>query len=783
MIEVSLAVQSAETFDPIRERAEVDRRIERALGCVAMEAIRSLLSPLGATIEPTSILHKQLTQRFLRIMFPVTGTVIQDGTVVSIVCLYDCIDEKTLYAHPMHAGPNVNPLLKHPNGPMAAPKSQPGQDGDRATVRLLAQKEALWRRFLRERDVLGVAEASSRWREGYYWALKRLYFCTRCATCRWGTPFFDGPDPDAPSGMTTFPASCDAPALEDEVRDAVEAVVASEIWKTEKAYALRGGWDVLEHPRLVRNLEGGKLQMIFPTDAALIEGGSLVAVSVVFSIDRREPIFAHCLSAGPEPEIQFLLGDAALGLPRPCKDASQARQRYAAWRSDAWSQFWLDELEQGIAYASERWLRELWIALDDLFGGDEGSRLAGAGGTGRDALPDEAPRRNGSAQSTSRSIRVGQASRGLLVTGVSNIKPQPAIPFETLQNTGKTCFSGHAAGGGESPELKGIELATLMVNLGRRCNQSCSHCHVDAGPNRTEEMSRETVDMIIDVLRRHRIDTLDITGGAPEMNPHFRHLASTASGLCMRVIDRCNLTILLEPGYEDLAGFLAGHSIEITASMPHYSMEHVDRQRGRGVFDKSIAALRLLADLGYGKPGTGRVLNLVYNPVAAELAPSQAELERRFKEELRDQFGVVFNRLFAMNNMPVNRYRDHLVRRAMLEPYMAKLVGAFHSRTVDGLMCRHSLSVGWDGRLYDCDFNQAAGLSLSDGLPDHIGRFDAVVLRKRTINTAAHCFGCTAGYGSSCSGALVDVNNTGGARRNGRAHDAGHAINVTIGQR
>ncbi|MFQ5591089.1 MAG: arsenosugar biosynthesis radical SAM (seleno)protein ArsS [Phycisphaerae bacterium] len=305
------------------------------------------------------------------------------------------------------------------------------------------------------------------------------------------------------------------------------------------------------------------------------------------------------------------------------------------------------------------------------------------------------------------------------------------------------------------PDLRAIELTTLVVNLGPRCNQSCAHCYVDAGPHRKEQMDRETVDAVVDVLRRHDIDTLDITGGAPEINPHFRYLASTASELCKRVVDRCNLTILLEPGYESLGEFLAEYSIEITASMPSYQADHVDRQRGRGTFEKSIEALRMLNRLGYGERGTRRVLNLAYNPVGTDLAAPQSELEARFKHELRDRYGVVFSRLFAMNNMPVNRFHDQLVRDAQLATYMDRLVGAFNPATVDGLMCRHSLSVAWDGQLYDCEFNQACTLPLRNGIPSHISGFDVSLLRRRTINTSAHCFGCAAGAGSSCNGALA----------------------------
>ncbi len=710
--------------------AGLQARIEHALESDPMRAIRSLLDPMDLRIERTPIVHKYLSQQYLRLMFPVAGGTIQRGTVVSIVCLYDCTSEETLYAHPMHAGPEVNPLLKHPDGPMASPKAQPGQDGNRATTRIIAHKKALWQRFLQDAAAIGAEAASSRWRRGYYWALRRLYFCTRCSFCRWGSPFFDGPDPNAPPKASTYAASsAGLPPLSVHT-NAVAAVLSSDIWGIERAYARRGGFTVAERPRIIRELGDGFVQLIFPTDAVLIQGGSLVSVSVVYSTRHQETVFAHCLSAGPEPEIQFLWGDEGLGLPKPCDDASEARARYATWRREAWSRFWLDELDYGIAHASAQWLENLWLALERLFGGND--------------LP---------------SSENDTATR-LLVLNDQEDDAGPAIPFETLQNTGRTCFAGHAAHHGLA-ELRATKLTTLMVNLGPRCNQTCSHCHVDAGPHRTEEMSRETVDLVLGALRRYQIDTLDITGGAPEMNPHFRYLARTASELCRRVVDRCNLTILFEPGQADLASFLAEHGIEITASLPYYQSDQVDRQRGRGVFAKSIESLKMLNTLGYGVPGTRRMINLVYNPVGTDLAPPQEELEVRFKRELCDRFGIVFNRLFAMNNMPVNRFRDQLAREACLDSYMSKLVGAFNPATVDGFMCRHSLSVGWDGQLYDCDFNQAAALPLLDGLPNHIRDLDASLHRMRAINTGAHCFGCAAGYGSSCSGALASTSRHG----------------------
>ncbi|MCP4249944.1 MAG: radical SAM/Cys-rich domain protein [bacterium] len=320
-------------------------------------------------------------------------------------------------------------------------------------------------------------------------------------------------------------------------------------------------------------------------------------------------------------------------------------------------------------------------------------------------------------------------------------------------------------------ELRALGLSTLMVNLGRRCNQACHHCHVDAGPNRTEEMTRQTVDLVLGALRRFGIEILDVTGGAPEMNPHFRYLVREAVGLGCRVVDRCNLTVFFEPGYEDLPEFLAEHQVQITASLPSDQADIADRQRGVGSFTKSVAALRKLNELGYGKPNTGLTLNLVHNPSCTDLAAPQGELERRFKRELLDRFGIEFDRLWAMNNMPINRFRDHLRREGQWLEYTNHLVRAFNPDTVDGLMCRRTLSVGYDGRLHDCDFNQVLGIPLIQGLPAHIRDLDASLLRSRAINTAGHCFGCTAGAGSSCNGALTAsfIRGRPGDNGNGRA--------------
>lgn len=304
--------------------------------------------------------------------------------------------------------------------------------------------------------------------------------------------------------------------------------------------------------------------------------------------------------------------------------------------------------------------------------------------------------------------------------------------------------------------LTATGITTLQINVGKRCNQACKHCHVDAGPNRTEEMSRATADLCLDALRRFpEIATLDITGGAPELNPHFRYIASEARALGRHVIDRCNLTILFEPEQESLAVFLAENGIEVIASLPYYLAQRTDAQRGLGVFDKSIEGLRLLNSLGYGKPGTGLLLNLVYNPTGAFLPPDQQEIETEYKEELAARYGVVFNHLFTITNMPVSRFRHFLERSGNYDRYMAKLAGAFNPAAAANVMCRSLVSVGYDGILYDCDFNQMMEMPIPTEYPRHIRDFDRYLLARRRIVTGEHCLGCTAGSGSSCGGAVI----------------------------
>jgi radical SAM/Cys-rich protein len=306
--------------------------------------------------------------------------------------------------------------------------------------------------------------------------------------------------------------------------------------------------------------------------------------------------------------------------------------------------------------------------------------------------------------------------------------------------------------------LKSVGIDVLQVNVGKLCNQTCRHCHVDAGPDRREVMDGETVDACLAILERTGIPTLDITGGAPELNPHFRRLVSEARRLGRRVIDRCNLTILLAPGYEDLPEFLAEHEVEIVASLPCYLEENCDRQRGDGVFRRSIEALRRLNALGYGRADGDLVLTLVYNPVGPSLPPSQEKLEAAYRRELADRYGVEFTRLFTITNMPISRFLDDLLASGQYDAYMHKLVDAFNPAAADGVMCRTTLSVDWQGRLYDCDFNQMLELGVARGLPQNIRDFDLAALATRKIVTGRHCYGCTAGAGSSCQGAVVGGN-------------------------
>jgi radical SAM/Cys-rich protein len=298
---------------------------------------------------------------------------------------------------------------------------------------------------------------------------------------------------------------------------------------------------------------------------------------------------------------------------------------------------------------------------------------------------------------------------------------------------------------------EGVE--TLQVNVGKLCNQACKHCHVDAGPKRTEIMSRTVVDACLNVLRTYSIPTLDITGGAPELIPDFRYLVEEARKDGAKVIDRHNLTVIFEEGQQDLPEFFAANEVEVICSLPYFQEKQTDAQRGRGVFDKSIDALGRLNAVGYGRDPR-LVLNLVYNPVGAFLPPDQSSIEADFKRELSDRFGIVFNDLFTITNMPIARYLDWLRRSGNEASYMAKLVNAFNPATLPGLMCRSMISVDWRGRLFDCDFNQMLDIPVALEEARTIFDFEISVLENRRIETADHCFGCTAGSGSSCGGAV-----------------------------
>jgi radical SAM/Cys-rich protein len=306
------------------------------------------------------------------------------------------------------------------------------------------------------------------------------------------------------------------------------------------------------------------------------------------------------------------------------------------------------------------------------------------------------------------------------------------------------------------PHLRRKALDTLQVNLGYKCNQACFHCHVNSSPDRTEMMAADTIDDVITFMRASNVKTLDLTGGAPEMNQYFKALVCAARAMGIRVIDRCNLTILEEPGYEDMAQFLASQQVEITASLPCYSQDNVDKQRGDGVFEASIVALKKLNALGYGAADSNLVLNLVFNPQGAKLPPPQASLEADYHRLLDTNFGITFNHLFTITNMPIQRFGSTLISKGEFEGYMDLLVANFQSHNLDSVMCRTMLSVDYLGYVYDCDFNQMLGLPLQhgDAPKTHLRDLMRVNLSGNAIVVKDHCYGCTAGQGSSCGGAL-----------------------------
>jgi len=343
---------------------------------------------------------------------------------------------------------------------------------------------------------------------------------------------------------------------------------------------------------------------------------------------------------------------------------------------------------------------------------------------------------------------------------VTQILPLPLAP-----SWGPDSFADRLAADGQALSRRAI--TTLQINIGKMCNLACHHCHVEAGPNRTEIMTWQTMQRVLGWLERYKdglgIEVVDLTGGAPEMNPHFRELVEAVRALGLHVIDRCNLTILLEPGYEDVPAFLAKHSVEVSASLPCYLGDNVDKQRGKGVFDGSIKALQQLNALGYGKQGTGLRLDLVYNPIDYGLPPAQAPLEADYKKYLNEHFGIVFDKLWTITNMPIKRFEHALKRDGAYDGYMAKLTDAHNKANVDSVMCHSLVSIGWRGSVYDCDFNQMLQMPIDGpGGEEHaveaeskkLWDFTPDELIGRAIRTGSHCFGCTAGAGSSCTGAL-----------------------------
>jgi radical SAM/Cys-rich protein len=304
--------------------------------------------------------------------------------------------------------------------------------------------------------------------------------------------------------------------------------------------------------------------------------------------------------------------------------------------------------------------------------------------------------------------------------------------------------------------LRATQVEIFQVNVGKMCNQVCKHCHVDAGPDRKEIMTTETMQQCLDALKANPLlKTVDLTGGAPEMNPHFRWFVEEIKKLDRHVIVRCNLTIILaNKKYHDLPQFFKQHGVEVVSSLPSYTQDRTDRQRGDGVFEDSIKALQMLNEVGYGREGTGLTLNLVYNPAGAFMPPPQAGLEREYKQALMQQFGIEFNHLFAITNLPISRYLDYLLQSGNYEKYMEKLVNAYNPVAAANVMCRNTISISWDGYLYDCDFNQMLDLKV-DCSAKHISQFDTGLLQQRSVVVNQHCYGCTAGSGSSCGGAVA----------------------------
>jgi radical SAM/Cys-rich protein len=303
--------------------------------------------------------------------------------------------------------------------------------------------------------------------------------------------------------------------------------------------------------------------------------------------------------------------------------------------------------------------------------------------------------------------------------------------------------------------LTANEIEIFQINLGKMCNMVCKHCHVDAGPDRTEIMTKETLELCLQALKNSNIEKVDLTGGAPEMNPHFKWFVKEVKKLGKHIMVRSNLTILVTNKFEEYAQFMAENEIEIISSLPYYKSNFTDKQRGSGTFDKSILAIKKLNELGYGKEDSGLILNLVYNPIGAFLPPQQEALENDYKKELFNKHGLVFNHLFTITNMPISRYLDYLIQSGNYDKYMTKLVSSYNPVAAKNVMCKFTLSVSWDGYLYDCDFNQMLEMKVNHGAPTHIKDFDEKKLHGRKVITGQHCYGCTAGAGSSCGGEIA----------------------------
>lgn len=336
--------------------------------------------------------------------------------------------------------------------------------------------------------------------------------------------------------------------------------------------------------------------------------------------------------------------------------------------------------------------------------------------------------------------------------GQSGSLAEVSNQLDVLEQAGSPSFSSRLKDIGLYP-LKPTQIEVFQVNLGKMCNQVCKHCHVDAGPDRKEIMTRETMQLCLKALDNSNIQTVDLTGGAPEMNPNFRWFVEELSKRNKHVIVRCNLTIILaNSSYHDLPEFYKAHNVEVVSSLPHFSARRTDSQRGDGVFEKSIRALQMLNAVGYGMEKTSLKLNLVFNPSGAFLPGDQKQLENEFKRRLKNDHDIEFNELYAITNLPISRFLDYLVNTGNYEEYMQKLVDAFNPSAAAGVMCRNTISIGWDGYLFDCDFNQMLDLKLENGAPRHIADFDESKLESRDIILNNHCYGCTAGAGSSCGG-------------------------------